>query len=145
MINANIFIILFSSLSHAQSAFLFLQLILGLTLPAAAQEVQFSASTQLFILRLKSYKTLKAGSVKEISELKKEFGVGVSGDKVVVEAMLKVDEGIDMKKLKKLGVEINTSVGGVLSARIPVYKLEKLKKVKGLVLVEVDLTVKPRQ
>ena len=110
-----------------------------------AQEVQFSASTQLFILRLKSYKTLKPGSVNEINELKKEFGIGVSGDKVVVGAMLKVDEGIDMKKLKKLGVEINTTAGDILTARIPVYKLEKLKKVKGLVLVEVDLNVKTRQ
>ena len=112
---------------------------------AGAQEVQFSASAQLFVLRLKNYKTLNASSVNEINELKKEFGVGVSGDRVVVGAMLKVNEGIDMKKLRKLGVEINTNAGGILTARIPVYKLEKLKKVKGLVLVDVDLTVKTRQ
>lgn len=118
---------------------------MGFPAISGAQEVQFSASTQLFILRLKSYKTLKPGSVNEINELKKEFGIGVSGDKVVVGAMLKVDEGIDMKKLKKLGVEINTTAGDILTARIPVYKLEKLKKVKGLVLVEVDLNVKTRQ
>lgn len=122
-----------------------MQLLMVFPLIAGAQEVQFSASTQLFVLRLKSYKTLKASSVNEINELKKEFGIGVSGDKVVVGAMLKVNEGIDMKKLRKLGVEINTNAGGILTARIPVYKLEKLKKVKGLVLVEVDLTVKTRQ
>ena len=122
-----------------------MQLLMGFPAISGAQEVQFSASTQLFIQRLKSYKTLKAASVNEINELKKEFGVGVSGENVVVGAMLKVNEGIDMKKMKKLGVEINTNAGGVLTARIPVYKLEKLKKVKGLVLVDVDLTVKTRQ
>ena len=123
----------------------FMQILMVFPLITGAQEVQFSASTQLFIQRLKSYKTLKTGSVNEINELKKEFGVGVSGENVVVGAMLKVNEGIDMKKMKKLGVEINTNAGGVLTARIPVYKLEKLKKVKGLVLVDVDLTVKTRQ
>ncbi|MEI7982026.1 MAG: hypothetical protein WCI71_10260 [Bacteroidota bacterium] len=122
-----------------------LQLILGLNLSATAQEVQFSSSTQLFIKRLESYKKLKASSLNEINELKKEFAASVSGNKVMIGAMLKVNEGIDMKKLKKLGVEINTNTGGILSARIPVYKLGKLKKVKGLVLVDVDLTVKTRQ
>ena len=127
------------------SGIFILQLIVGLTLQAAAQEVQFSSSTQLFIKRLESFKKLKVNSVKEINELKKEFAVGVSGNKVIIGAMLKVNEGIDMKKLKKLGVGINTNTGGILSARIPVYKLGKLKKVKGLVLVDVDLTAKTRQ
>lgn len=122
-----------------------LMFILVLPLVSGAQDGQFSASTQLFIQRLHTYKTLKASSVNEINELKKEFGVGVSGDKVVVSALLKVSEDIDMKKLRKLGVEVNTNAGGILTVRIPVYKLEKLRKVKGIVLVEVDQTVKTRQ
>jgi hypothetical protein len=63
----------------------------------------------------------------------------------MVGAILKVNEGIDLKKLKKLGAEINTNAGGVMSVKIPVYKLEKLKKVKGLVLVDVDITGKTRE
>jgi hypothetical protein len=116
-----------------------------LPLLAAAQEVQFSSSTRLFMQRLERFKPLKPCSVNEISELNKEFVVVVSGKKVMVGAMLKVNEGIDMKRLKKLGVEINTNAGGILTARIPVNKLEKLNRVKGLVLVDVDLAVQTRQ
>ena len=130
---------------HLGSKVLLLQFFLIPALLAGAQEVQFSSSTMLLLQRLKTYKTLKPGSVNEIDELKREFVVGVSGNKVMTGAILKVAECIDMKHLKKLGVEINTNAGGILTARIPVYKLEKLKRVKGLVLVDVDLAVKTRQ
>ena len=116
-----------------------------LPLLSGAQEVQFSSSTRLLIQRLKSYKTLKPGSQKEINELNKEFVIGVSGNKVMTGAMLKVNEDIDVKRLKKLGVEINTNAGGILTARIPVNKLEKLKRVKGLVLVDINFSVQTRQ
>ena len=130
---------------HLGSKVLLLQFFLIPALLAGAQEVQFSSSTMLLLQRLKTYKTLKPGSVNEIDELNREFVVGVSGNKVMTGAILKVAECIDMKHLKKLGVEINTNAGGILTARIPVYKLEKLKRVKGLVLVDVDLAVKTRQ
>ena len=130
---------------HLVSKVLLLQFFLIPALLAGAQEVQFSSSTMLLLQRLKTYKTLKPGSVNEIDELNREFVVGVSGNKVMTGAILKVAECIDMKHLKKLGVEINTNAGGILTARIPVYKLEKLKRVKGLVLVDVDLAVKTRQ
>ena len=122
-----------------------LQLFMILPLLASAQEAQFSSSTMLFMQRLERYKPLKPGSANEIKELNKEFIVIVSGKKVMAGAMLKVNESIDMKRLKKLGVEINTNAGGILTARIPVNKFEKLKRVKGLVLVDVNLAVQTRQ
>lgn len=127
------------------SRLLIIQLCIAFPLVSFTQEVQFSASSQLFIKRLASYKTLKAGSQKEISELQKEFRVSVSNGKVLVGAMLKVNEKIDLKKLKRFGTEINTNAGGVMAVRIPVYKLVKLKKVKGLILVDVDITGKTRE
>jgi len=122
-----------------------LQLFMILPLLASAQEAQFSSSTMLFMQRLERYKPLKPGSANEIKELNKEFIVIVSRKKVMAGAMLKVNESIDMKRLKKLGVEINTNAGGILTARIPVNKFEKLKRVKGLVLVDVNLAVQTRQ
>jgi hypothetical protein len=131
-------------MQHVSRIFFVLVLMI-LPLLAAAQEVQFSSTTRLFMQRIERFKPLKPGSVNEINELNKEFMIVVSGKKVMAGAMLKVNEEIDMKRLKKLGVEINTNAGGILTARIPVNKLEKLKRVKGLVLVDVDLAVKTRQ
>lgn len=109
-----------------------------------AQQVQYSASTQLFLERLEDYKRLKPGSQKEIYELQKEFGVITNRGKVVVGAILKVNDDLDLKKLKKLGIEINIRAGNLLSVKIPVYKFKKLKKVKGVLLVDVDIKGKVR-
>jgi hypothetical protein len=127
------------------SRLLIIQLCIAFPLACFTQDVQFSSSAQLFMKRLGNYKKLNAGSQNEISELQREFGLSISNGKVVVGAILKVNEKIDLKKLKKLGTEINTTAGGILSVKIPVYKLKKLKKVKGLLLVDVDVTVKAKE
>jgi len=74
----------------------------------------------------------------KIKELQKEYPVFVQEKKLMIGAMLQVNDKIRIKKLQKLGIQVNTSTDGIISARIPVTKVEKLVKIRGIIFVDVD-------
>jgi len=111
---------------------------------AYSQDAVFSANTKALMLQLKHLSSLKSSSAQVSSELKQFYPVRIVDNQIFIGALVKVGPGIDEKALANLGVKINTRINDIWSLMIPLFSLEKLKDVKGLIYVEADCTIKTK-
>jgi len=109
-----------------------------------AQDSRMSSSTRMFLLRLDELECLNPGDSNKIKELQKEFPVFVQEKKLMIGAMLQINDKLKIKKLDRMGIRVNTRTGGIISARVPVNKVEKLIHVRGIIFVDVDKPIKTK-
>ena len=111
---------------------------------AYSQDAVLSANTKALMLQLKHLSTLKSSPAQVSAELKQSYPVRIFDNQIYIGALVKVGPGIDEKALANLGVKINTRINDIWSIMIPLFSLEKLKDVKGLIYVEADCTIKKK-
>ena len=115
-----------------------------LALPSFSQDAVFSANTKALLLQTKQYSVLKSNPAQVSAELKQFYPVRTIENQNFIGALLKVGPGVDEKAMLSLGVKINSRVGDIWSVLIPLFSLEKLLTVKGLIYVEADFTIKKK-
>lgn|GEM_PF-796404 len=106
--------------------------------PLMAQDSKISSSTKMFLLRMNELQPLNPEDSNKIKKLQKEYPVFVQEKKLMIGAMLQVNDKIRIKKLQKMGIQVNTRTDGIISARVPVTKVEKLVQIRGIIFVDVD-------
>ncbi|MEI8006126.1 MAG: S8 family serine peptidase [Bacteroidota bacterium] len=124
--------------------YLFLVLAFSCVATAYSQDAVFSANTKALMLQLKHLSTLKSSLAQVSAGLKQSYPVRIFDNQIYIGALVKVGPGIDEKALANLGVKINTRISDIWSIMIPLFSLEKLKDVKGLIYVEADCTIKKK-
>lgn len=96
-----------------------------------------SAYTGLLQLQLKKLEAEQINS-KDNQELMEQFGLYWQGGEWKVNAFLIVSEEVNLGQLAREGVQINSETGGnILTAALPVSKLEQIAALKGVEQIQI--------
>ncbi len=74
---------------------------------------------------------------KDAAYLKERYNLNEDNSILFVDAFIKVSPEFEKNKVEELGVVLNTKAGVFYTARIPIYKLEELFLVNGIINVEI--------
>lgn len=74
---------------------------------------------------------------KDAAYLKERYNLNEDNSILFVDAFIKVSPDFEKNKVEELGVVLNTKAGEYYTARIPIYKLEELFLVNGIIIIEI--------
>ena len=74
---------------------------------------------------------------KDAAYLKERYNLNEDNSILFVDAFIKVNPDFEKNKVEELGVVLNTKAGEFYTARIPIYKLEELFLVNGIIKIEI--------
>ena len=74
----------------------------------------------------------------------KEFLVKKINNDLIVRSLMLVNSGLNEANLSDLGITINSKIGNIWTAEIPVRSLSQLGKIRGLDFIEIDTPVKTK-
>lgn len=86
---------------------------------------------------LSSIKKDDINNEKSLSKLKKQFPLSEVDNEKYVHAFIKLDDHTDLSSLEAQGVKINTVLNNIITARIPVSKLESIVMLKSVKRLEI--------
>ncbi|MDP4266517.1 MAG: S8/S53 family peptidase [Bacteroidota bacterium] len=112
-----------------------------------AQDAQLSAYSQKVVKNLHPYikNPNKSKNLNIPVKVQKEYLIQLHKNVYKLGGTIMVDQNtIDQNELKKLGIEINSKIGNIWTAKIPVQSLELLTKVKGVKYIDLDSGVKKK-
>ena len=109
----------------------------------AGPRAQYSAFTLRFLYDLEQVRS-ENGSPLLDDSLKKKYLVRESGQGDVVHGFLTLTPDFDPKRLENPGVILQSRIGDICTAVIPVRSLRRLGRVKGISYIEINSPIQKR-
>ena len=105
---------------------------------------QYSNNSKQLLKRLINAE--KSGEQVVFSPIEREkFLIKKSGDMDVVHGTIRIMPPVDKKRLTDLGIQVNSTIGQVLTVVIPLNSLHALSKIKGVIYIQIDTPVKMKK
>ncbi len=102
---------------------------------------KISAHTAYF---LSSIKNTDANDKASMSKLKKQFLISETQDESYISAFIKLEDNADLSLLESMGVKINTELKNIVTAQIPVSKLEEITLLQSVKRLEIASPVQKK-
>lgn len=115
-----------------------------IAVPVFAQNLQFSANTNAFLLKVKELTDVNSKVSDRNLVLNRYYPIVALRGKNYIGALIKVSRNLDLKELESAGVKVNSRIGDIWSVKISVDAFGQLKHVSGLECVDVDWRINKR-
>ena len=76
--------------------------------------------------------------------LKRQYALSTIENENYIRAFIKIDEGADLSLLKEQGVRINTVLSNIITAQIPVHKLETVAQMESVKRLEIGTSARKK-